>query len=142
MAELIRSSFITLEKCLSYTLQFSKVMNNRVLDSPVQYIDNKDTFMDLRKEVEDNHLIIYVSGRLDNLTSPLLAEEIKHLSDEIQKLTLDFSSLEYMSSAGIRVILTAEKLMKNRNGLVLRHINDAIREILDMTGLISFLTIE
>ena len=98
--------------------------------------------MDLRKEVEDNHLIIYVSGRLDNLTSPLLAEEIKHLSDEIQKLTLDFSSLEYMSSAGIRVILTAEKLMKNRNGLVLRHINDAIREILDMTGLISFLTIE
>ena len=98
--------------------------------------------MDLRKETSDNTLIIHVSGRLDTITAPSLEAEIAQIPENIQRLILDLASLEYMSSAGIRVILSADKIMGKRNGMVLRHVNDEIREILDMTGLIEFLNIE
>ena len=81
-------------------------------------------------------------GRLDTLTSPQLEEALKEVPEDANELVLDLKDLEYVSSAGLRVFLNAQKNMMNRGKMCLKNVNDEIMEVLDMTGFTQILTIE
>lgn len=98
--------------------------------------------MTIEKTVTENALDLKISGRLDTTTAPQLEAELKQIVGEITELTLDFSELEYMSSAGLRVLLAAQKVMNNQGRMVVKNVNDAIMEVFEMTGFADILTIE
>ena len=100
--------------------------------------------MQITTNISNQNLIISLSGRLDTITSPQLEEEIKRNSfDEIETVTLNMRELEYISSAGLRVILMLYKKLTSVKGkLRLVNVNDMIMEIFTMTGMDSFLEIE
>lgn len=98
--------------------------------------------MTIEKTVTENALTLKISGRLDTTTAPQLEAELKQIVGEITELTLDFSELEYMSSAGLRVLLAAQKVMNNQGRMVVKNVNDAIMEVFEMTGFADILTIE
>lgn len=99
--------------------------------------------MEIRKEMEAGRLLIQIQGRIDTTTAPILEGELKHsVTNEVQELIFDFGSVEYMSSAGIRVIMAADKVMSRQGEMKLIHVNDEIMDMLDMTGLTDLLTIE
>lgn len=82
-------------------------------------------------------------GRLDTTTSPELEEALAALPQDVSSLAMDFSQLEYLSSAGLRVLLAAHKRFATSGGeLVLRHVAPAVMDIFDMTGFADFLSIE
>lgn len=84
-------------------------------------------------------MTITVSGRLDTLTSPKLEEELKLAG--VEKLVFDLEKLDYISSAGLRVMLGAQKTMMAQGEMELRHVSQIVREVFDMTGFSSFFTI-
>lgn len=99
--------------------------------------------MEIRKEMEAGRLLIQIQGRIDTTTAPILEGELKHsVTNEVQELIFDFGSVEYMSSAGIRVIMAADKVMSRQGEMKLIHVNEEIMDMLDMTGLTDLLTIE
>ena len=100
--------------------------------------------MQITTNISNHNLIISLSGRLDTITSPQLEEEINRNSfDEIEMVTLNMRGLEYISSAGLRVILMLHKKLAGINGrLKLINVNDMIMEIFTMTGMDSFLEID
>ena len=100
--------------------------------------------MKITTNISNQNLIISLSGRLDTITSPQLEEEITRNSlDEIETVTLNMRALEYISSAGLRVVLKLHKKMTAQGGqLKLINVNDMIMEIFTMTGMDSFLEID
>ena len=98
--------------------------------------------MTINKKQEGTTLEIAVEGRLDTTTAPQLEAELKHSIDGITALTMDFSNLEYISSAGLRVLLSAQKVMNKQGSMVVRHVNETISEIFEVTGFVDILTIE
>ena len=98
--------------------------------------------MDSNKELNGNTLTIKLVGRLDTNTAPELDSEIKKSAADVSKLILDFSDLDYISSAGLRVVLFTHKLMDNKEGLIVKNINSMIMEVLEATGFTDVLTIE
>ena len=100
--------------------------------------------MQITTNISNHNLIISLSGRLDTITSPQLEEEITRNSlDEIETVTLNMRALEYISSAGLRVVLKLHKKMTAQGGqLKLINVNDMIMEIFTMTGMDSFLEID
>lgn len=99
--------------------------------------------MDIKKRLENNELELAIIGRLDTTTAPQLEEELKvSLTPEIKKLVLDFNELEYISSAGLRVLLATQKLMNNQGELLLRNVSAEVNEIFEVTGFSDILTIE
>lgn len=85
---------------------------------------------------------LLLSGRLDTLTAPELESQLRTLLPEIDTLNLDFSGLEYISSAGLRVLLVAQKEMNKKGGtMTLLHVNETVMEVLEMTGFTDILTI-
>lgn len=100
--------------------------------------------MQITTNISNHNLIISLSGRLDTITSPQLEEEINRNSfDEIETVTLNMRALEYISSAGLRVVLKLHKKMTAQGGqLKLINVNDMIMEIFTMTGMDSFLDID
>ena len=100
--------------------------------------------MQITTNISNKNLIISLSGRLDTITSPQLEEEINRNSfDEIETVTLNMRALEYISSAGLRVVLKLHKKMTAQGGqLKLINVNDMIMEIFTMTGMDSFLEID
>lgn len=98
--------------------------------------------MNINTIKEDKTVIISIDGRLDTLTAPELEEEIKLRADECEKLTLNLSNLEYISSAGLRVLVMAHKLMAEKGGFTVRSANKNVMEILKITNLSSVLNIE
>ncbi len=86
--------------------------------------------------------IVEVEGRLDTTTAPQLEEQLKALFDSIETLVLDFAKLEYISSAGLRVLLSSQKIMQKKGGMVIRNSSSGIREIFETTGFTDILTIE
>ena len=98
--------------------------------------------MTINKKQEGTTLEIAVEGRLDTTTAPQLEAELKHSIDGITALTMDFANLEYISSAGLRVLLSAQKVMNKQGSMVVRHVNDTISEIFEVTGFVDILTIE
>ena len=98
--------------------------------------------MTIRKNKNGAQLTVQLAGRLDTTTSPQLESELRVL-DGVSELFLDFSSLEYISSAGLRVLLAAQKQMNSQRGVMkVLHVNESIMEVFDITGFADILTIE
>ena len=98
--------------------------------------------MTTEKRLDGTELTIKVSGRLDTTTSPQLEAELKQSIGGITKLVFDLSELEYLSSAGLRVLLSAHKTMDKQGEMIVKNVNDAVNEIFEITGFIDILTIE
>ena len=98
--------------------------------------------MTIEKKLNNAELTISLTGRLDTTTSPQLEAELKACLDGVEHLVLDFAALDYLSSAGLRVLLAAQKQMNKQGGMVVRHVNETIAEIFDVTGFCDILTIE
>ena len=98
--------------------------------------------MEITKNIKDSELDIQLRGRLDTSTAPQLEEEIKHSINGIKTFILDLNDLEYMSSAGLRIILSAQKTMNKQGKLIIRNVNDTIMEVFEMTGFADILSIE
>ena len=98
--------------------------------------------MTVEKKINGDLLTIILSGRLDTQTAPELEREIDASISGIKELTFDFKNLDYVSSAGLRVILKAQKEMKLRGSMKLIGVNDNIMEVFDITGFLDILTVE
>ena len=98
--------------------------------------------MEIRKTLDGTELTIKVEGRLDTMTSPELEAELNNSLGSAESLTLDFSKLDYISSAGLRVLLSAHKAMLSKGGRKVTNVNEIVREVFDVTGFADILTIE
>ncbi|MCQ2456721.1 MAG: STAS domain-containing protein [Clostridia bacterium] len=98
--------------------------------------------MTIEKAIHGSELTVSLIGRLDTSTAPMLEAEICEIGPETKKLILDFSGLEYVSSAGLRVILAAQKVMSAQGEMSIRNANGNILEIFAITGFSDILTIE
>ena len=98
--------------------------------------------MNIIKNSEGKTLNIALEGRLDTTTAPQLEAELKQSISDNEKLILDFAKLEYISSAGLRVLLAAQKVMNKQGEMVIRNVNDVIAEVFEVTGFSDILTIE
>ena len=98
--------------------------------------------MTIEKNINGTELTVPLVGRLDTTTAPQLEREVKLNIVGVKKLVLDFAGLEYLSSAGLRVILAVQKTMNKQGEMIIRNVNETIREIFELTGFIDILTIE
>lgn len=98
--------------------------------------------MTIEKVKNNGGLLIALEGRLDTRTAPQFESELKGSIDGIKELTLDFAKLEYISSAGLRILLWAQKAVDKEGKLVIRNVNEIIMEIFEVTGFIDILSIE
>lgn len=98
--------------------------------------------MTINKEIQEKSLTLAVEGRVDTMTAPDLEKEIKESIEGIEELTFDFSKLEYISSAGLRVLLSAQKIMNKQGTMKVIHADGPIMEIFEVTGFTDILTIE
>lgn len=98
--------------------------------------------MTIEQNAEGKTLEVKVSGRLDTTTAPQLEAALKESIEGSELLALNFEDLEYLSSAGLRVILAAQKTMAKQGQMVVRHVNETIMDIFEVTGFVDILTIE
>ncbi len=98
--------------------------------------------MDINKNRTEAELTVVLTGRLDTTTAPQLEQALKDELDNLDSLILDFEKLDYISSAGLRVLLATQKVMGKKGGMVIRNVNDTVIEIFEVTGFIDILTIE
>jgi len=98
--------------------------------------------MTIEKKLNGTALTLTLTGRLDTTNAPQLESELKASIEGIEHLTLDFAALDYLSSAGLRVLLAAQKIMNKQGEMVVRNVNETIAEIFDVTGFSDILTIE
>lgn len=98
--------------------------------------------LSINKTIENGKAAFALEGRLDTTTSPELEKELKAELDGVSELTLDFAGLEYISSAGLRVLLAAQKVMNKQGEMKISHVNETIMEIFEVTGFSDILTIE
>lgn len=99
-------------------------------------------YMNIIKNTEGKTLNIALEGRLDTTTAPQLEAEFKQSIADNTELIRDFAKLEYLSSAGLRVLLAAQKVMNKQGKMVIRNVNDVIAEVFEVTGFADILTIE
>lgn len=90
----------------------------------------------------ENGVTVVLSGRLDTITAPQLEEELNTIIPETETLVFDFENLEYISSAGLRLLLSAQKEMSKKGGMKLIHVNEEVQEVFDITGFNELLTVE
>lgn len=98
--------------------------------------------MTITTNQENGKLQIALEGRLDTNTAPQLEAELKCSVSGITELEFDFTGLEYISSAGLRVLLAAQKVMNKQGSMVLRNVNSMVMEVFEITGFVDILTIE
>ena len=98
--------------------------------------------LNINKTLEDKTLTVSLEGRLDTTTAPQLETELKSALPDVTSLVMDFEKLEYISSAGLRVLLSAQKTMNKQGEMKLIHVNDVINEIFEVTGFSDILNIE
>lgn len=98
--------------------------------------------MMIEKNLNGTALTLTLSGRLDTTTAPQLEAELKASLEGVEHLELDFAALDYLSSAGLRVLLATQKIMNKQGDMVVRNVNDTIAEIFEVTGFCEILTIE
>ena len=98
--------------------------------------------MNINKVLEGTKLEIEITGRLDTITAPELDAAIKQIIDEIDCLVLNFKGVEYISSAGLRVLLATQKSMSKKGEMIVKEVNDTVMEIFNITGFVDILTIE
>ncbi len=98
--------------------------------------------MTVTSEQENKKLTMHISGRLDTITAPELKKEIDEISPEITELILDITDVDYVSSAGLRTLLSAHKKMSSTGSMKITGVCDVVMEVLEMTGFSDILTIE
>ena len=98
--------------------------------------------LNITRTKEDSKLTVAVEGRLDTTTAPDLEAALKEEIEDVNELVIDLSSLEYISSAGLRVLLAAQKIMMKQGSMVVKNPNDVIKEIFEVTGFCDILTIQ
>ena len=98
--------------------------------------------MTIEKTLNGSELTVNLAGRLDTTTAPQLEAELKQSVTGVEKLVLDFAALDYLSSAGLRVLLAAQKAMNKQGEMIIKNVNETIAEIFEVTGFSDVLTIE
>ena len=98
--------------------------------------------MTIEKLLNGENATLIVAGRLDTQSSPELEKELDQIIANLKELVFDMAGLEYISSAGLRVILKAQKIMNTKGSMKLTNVNDSIMEVFDITGFLDILTIE
>lgn len=98
--------------------------------------------MNMTKTQNGTELTIALEGRLDTTTAPELEQALKQDLEGATALTLDFSRLDYISSAGLRVLLSTHKAMSRKGGMKVTHVNEIVNEVFEVTGFSDILTIE
>ena len=98
--------------------------------------------MNITKNLNGTTLEIALEGRLDTMTAPELEAELNKEMGSADSLVLDFSKLDYISSAGLRVLLSAHKAMCTKGGMKVTHVNEIVQEVFEVTGFTDVLTIE
>lgn len=96
----------------------------------------------INKTKENEKLCVALEGRLDTTTAPQLEAALKESFDGVKELVLDFEKLEYISSAGLRVLLSAQKVMNQQGSMKVIHVGEVIQEIFEVTGFSDILTVE
>ncbi|MCR4885953.1 MAG: STAS domain-containing protein [Clostridiales bacterium] len=98
--------------------------------------------MTISKTLNGSALTLALEGRLDTMTAPELEKELNASLNAADSLTLDFEKLEYISSAGLRVLLTAHKVMSGKGGMKITNVNEIVSEVFEVTGFCDILEIE
>lgn len=97
--------------------------------------------MKITRKIENNELILTINGRLDTITASIFENELKNIY-ETTNLVIDMKNLEYISSAGLRVILKIQKIINKNGTMKLKNVNENVMEVLNLTGFSDFLAIE
>ncbi len=98
--------------------------------------------MEINKNAAGDKLTLEIVGRLDAASAPQLEKELNASLTGVKSLIFDFSKLEYIASAGLRVLLVAQKRMNKQGDMVIRNVKEEVNEVLEMTGFSDFLNIE
>ena len=98
--------------------------------------------LNINKSIENGKAFFALAGRLDTTTAPELEKELKESIGGVSELALDFAGLEYISSAGLRVLLSAQKIMNKQGSMKVTNVNETIMEIFEVTGFSDILTVE
>ncbi len=98
--------------------------------------------MTINKTKENETLTVTIEGRLDTTTAPQLEAELKSSLDDIKELVFDIKDLEYISSAGLRVLLSAQKVMNKQGSMTVKGASESVMEIFEVTGFVDILNIE
>ena len=98
--------------------------------------------MKIEKKLNEKALVIELEGRLDTTTAPQLEAELKNSLDGVTELVFDLGALEYISSAGLRVLLSAYKTMRGQGSMKITNANELVKEVFEVTGFSDFLPIE
>lgn len=98
--------------------------------------------MIINKQANEKELTFILEGRLDTTTAPNLEAELNKEIENVEKLVFDFSKLEYLSSAGLRILLTSQKIMNKQGEMIIKNVNDTIMEIFEVTGFSDILCIK
>ena len=98
--------------------------------------------LNITKKLEGDTLTVVLEGRLDTMTAPELEAELNASLKDAEALVMDFSKLEYISSAGLRVLLSAHKVMSAKEGMTVTNVNEIVAEVFEVTGFADILNIE
>ena len=98
--------------------------------------------LNITKDANGSYLMIALEGRLDTVTAPVLESELRGALDGVDDFIIDIQNLQYISSAGLRVLLSAQKIMNRQGRMVVKNASEDVREIFDVTGFSDILTIE
>ena len=98
--------------------------------------------MEINKNLNGDALELKIIGRLDTTTAPALEAEVKNSLEGLKSIVFDLEGLEYISSAGLRVLLSAQKSMNKQGTMKLVHVNEVVMEVFEITGFVDVLTIE
>ena len=98
--------------------------------------------MTIKQANEGDKLTLILEGRLDTTTTPQLEEKLKGALNGVKTLVFDFDRLEYLSSAGLRVLLATQKQMNQQGSMIITNVNDTIMEVFEVTGFVDILTIQ
>lgn len=98
--------------------------------------------MNIKKTVQDTTVTFEVDGSLNTLTAPQLETEIKSVIKDTKELVFDFKNLEYLSSAGLRVLLSAQNVMDEQGTMLIKNVNATIMEVFEITGFVDIIKIE
>ena len=98
--------------------------------------------MKIDKDLKDGKLVLAIEGEINSFTAPELEEVIKNDLNGVKSLFFDFKEVEYLSSAGLRVLLVAQKIMNKQGKMSLRNVNKSVMEVFEITGFSNILDIE
>lgn len=98
--------------------------------------------LDIKKVKEGSNMTLTLKGRLDTITAPNLEDEIDESIDDVTDLVMDFQEIEYVSSAGLRVLLTAQQTMDEKGSMVIKNASDSVKDVFEITGFVDILNVE